>query len=83
MVRFFRVMVDQKFSYKSSRLLFTLVFVSNRIGTVSEPNERLDEIFQCKQCEKRFLFYSDVDSHSAQTGHADIAIVPLRDTLAE
>lgn len=46
-----------------------------------QPGELKDELYRCKVCLMCFMFYSDVDEHAVDTGHASIDIIRLKDPL--
>ena len=39
--------------------------------------EKLDKIYYCADCEIVFLFQSDVENHTAGTGHTMIGQIPF------
>jgi hypothetical protein len=48
---------------------------------MSDSGELQDEIYCCKQCGNRFMFYGDIDSHFEETGHDITAVIPMEDKL--
>ena len=43
--------------------------------------EKLDKVYVCNSCGVVFLFRSDVECHNETTGHLQMSVLPLGDTL--
>ena len=50
-------------------------------GMHLQPGELKDELYMCKICSQCFMFSWDVEDHLAETGHASIDIIRLKDAL--
>jgi hypothetical protein len=49
----------------------------------TETSESLDRLYFCKSCGRAFLFRTDKDDHSMQTGHRVFIIFTLEGKLFE